>query len=236
MGLGTASMLLSVAIHLIVGTRLLLLARRSGALPELLIGGGLALVGLAKIVSVILGTAAWVNMLSLALTSMSHILFYLVWWYVFRRQTRWAVLLCAGAAAALIAAFGYQTHLGWQTTGSGWGTWYNYVRTQVASAGFAWGAFECLSYHRRLRRRIPLGLAKPSTALRFLLWGMSMMATLVIVASLNLRYDLGLLSAMSLQVIWIAMNLVSGACLWLSFLLPSALRNRIDRPAMEAAA
>jgi hypothetical protein len=49
----------------------------------------------------------------------------------------------------------------------------------VSAFTFAWSASESLAYHARLRRQLALGIANPVVVNRFLLWGVSSVASVI---------------------------------------------------------
>jgi hypothetical protein len=84
----------------------------------------------------------------------------------------------------------------------------------------AWGAFEALRYHARLRRRLALGLAEPLLVRRFLLWGLGLGGAALscsIDATAKLFVDRALDYA-ALTLLDAAAGTLAAACLFLSFL------------------
>jgi len=235
------STFLSAVIHGVVGARLLYLAGQTKKLPEAAIGGALTLLAVAKFF--VVGAHALnafepvtVDIIEKALSALSHLLFFVVWWQVFRADALWAKLFTLLAAILLVGGFAYQLNQGWVLGSHAWGTWYNQFRIDVAVVAFLWGAVECFAYVGRLRKRARIGLAAPSMALRFALWGTSVSVTLIIPLALHLQLDAALLSSTITLAIWPVSNLISGLCLWFSFLTPPALIRFVDRNyQMEAA-
>ncbi len=168
-------------VSLVIGVRLLLLARRTGEIPELLIGlavlgtgplgYGLSMLALAAsgqstITSATLQGSGFV---AIFIGSAAQCLFV---WYVFRRQAIWARPLVYTAIVLLAAAYAADIlETGLMNRGYD-GTWF---RTGMALRllVMVWNSSESLLYWRRLRRRLRLGLADPVVTNRFLLWGVS---------------------------------------------------------------
>jgi hypothetical protein len=167
-------------VSLVIGVRLLLLARRTGELPELLIG--LAVLGIGPL-------GYGLSMLALAASGQSTITSatlqgssfvavfigagaqYLFVWYVFCRQARWARPLVYTAIALLAVAHAgdiLENGLLMRRDGSSW-FWCGMVLRLFA---MAWLSIESLVYWSRMRRRLRLGLADPVVTNRFLLWGL----------------------------------------------------------------
>jgi len=186
--LGTAAFVL---VSLLIGLRLVRLARRTGERPELYLGLGIlgtAVLGYGlQIASVVLrggpeSTRA-VSATMVALTGAGKVLhaagvtlvllFVLT---VFRRHEPGARVLFGVAAATIWIGLvgqgltgGYrdlmQRELFW---------WMEYA---VIWTYPLWGAFESFRYHRRMRKRVRIGLAEPLVANRFLLWGLASSGT-----------------------------------------------------------
>ena len=100
----------------------------------------------------------------------------------------------------------------------------------VASIGipFAWNAIESTVYYRRMRKRLALELADPVTTHRFLLWALASWTSFAQIAAIAFLRGRGLPIVSPLPMAIIAVcALLSSACWWLAFLMPSAYRNRI---------
>ena len=179
-GLAAASILLLVGISLVVGVRLLALWLRTRGLPELLLGTMLVLLcGIGypgQIVALRLEGAAVVPvyLLSNVAISVAIALLYLFTWRVFRAQDRWAlVFACAGAAAlgfntvarAQEVLVTHDIRMGAANMLEGM------LQTAAVSVAYLWTAWESLRHHEMMKRRVRIGLADPTVANRFLLWG-----------------------------------------------------------------
>lgn len=180
--LALASVLAFAVVSGIVGTRLLLLARRSQQLPELCVGLGLLMVGaigypLSLLVRMALSgmAASVVTAVSVCMSAGGSVAIYFFTWSVFRRAAGWAKALCGAAAAAMLAYAGvgvlraFTEAPGWLGQVDGW-----FVVMQVTTVfSYAWTAVEAFRYYGMLRRRLSLGLADPVVTNRFFLWFLS---------------------------------------------------------------
>ena len=176
-----------------LGTRLVLRARRSRELPELLLGLHLLLaLGLGYVL-----VSAGVVVAELSDDPPRHVIAPLL-------ALGYAITI-AGLTATLLftrQVFHPDGRLGWALAlgaaaamGSGW-------LAYGASGGFSQGTFESLEarllmgsmvlangwvaveplrYYRRMRRRVRLGLAEPIVTDRFLLWGLGSLARVLMV-------------------------------------------------------
>lgn len=186
--LGTAAFVL---VSLVIGVRLVLLARRTGERPELYLG--LGIVGTAtlgyglQIASMILrggpeSTKA-VTTTMMALTGLGKLLhdggvtlvllFVLT---VFRRNEAGARMLFGVAVSTIwIGMVGQGVASGYRDPMHRdlfWWMEYAIIWTYPL-----WGAFESFRYHARMRKRVRIGLADPLVANRFLLWGLASSGT-----------------------------------------------------------
>jgi hypothetical protein len=166
-------------VSLVIGVRLLLLARRTGEIPELLIGlavlgiGPLgfglsmlafATLGRSTITSATLQGSAFV---AVFIGSAAQCLFV---WYVFRRQAAWAPPLVYAATALLATAYGADILENGLVDRQYGGVWF-WSSVVLRLLVMAWCSVESLLYWSRMRRRLRFGLADPVVANRFLLWG-----------------------------------------------------------------
>ena len=175
----------------IVAARLLGLAWRTRALPEIALGTSYALGGMLGWVAIVLGTAfaARAPAAGLALQffglfclSAGHLATALFIWRVFNPDSAWARALFGALLATAIVEYVHNVgQLGvifpppssfWYWPGAVWRT-----------GTYVWMPFVALRYHRRLRLRLAIGLADPVATNRVLLWGI--MGTLMLVASVG---------------------------------------------------
>jgi hypothetical protein len=96
-------------------------------------------------------------------------------WRVFRPSERWPLALAAGFVAAMgVGWLGYAAS-GALATGRYQGGWVWLLYAGMLATNL-WVGIEPLVYHAKLRKRVPLGLAEPLVADRFLLWGLGSLA------------------------------------------------------------
>jgi hypothetical protein len=178
-GLTGALYLLTV---LIVGGRLVMLARRTKQLPELLLGGALLLGGVlggpleaasvslrAETGNAIAGTLLLAGKIASLAALICHANFVRC---VFRPRERWAWLLVAVMIACPVAAlFGYSAHGAFATSEIPW-SWF-WIDLSARIIGSTWLAAEGAIYYGMMKRRLRLGLAEPLVTNRFLLWTMA---------------------------------------------------------------
>ena len=94
-------------------------------------------------------------------------------WRVFHPDRRWAFYLCVATSALLFDSWMAVILPGQHSSVTGFTNWFH---LHVASRAFAsaWGASAALLHHRRLRRRLALGLVDRFTCHRFGLWGFAL--------------------------------------------------------------
>jgi hypothetical protein len=244
--LGLASALAFVGVGAAVGGRLLWQARRTRALPEALVGGALAiLAGVAwpLLLLVSAGSALPEGVLRLA-WAVASLAMGLGWstvglftWRVFRPQSRgalgftllaFAVVFGAGLAGARRAyALADVSTLAAPNPGG-------LVLVLGAQVLYAWSAVESLRYRALLVRRIPLGLADPLVADRFLLWGViSLLAIASLVPGLASHFERAPDPTLVRLVVGL-LGLASSTALYFAFLPPASyarwIRARAPQP------
>jgi len=229
---------------LAIGVRLQLLARRTGASPERLLGLGLGLtggVGYGILIAVSLARQAVGDAPAPALVfwglvgkgihdlGVVAMLAFIV--TVFRPGVSWA----RGLAGAMIAvlAVGY---LGNALTGGfasmRLGFWY-WVGFSVIGSYPMWAAAEAFRYHGLMRKRRAIGLADPILVNRFLLWGVASLFSVAAIWTISLPAVLGLPLAEQQRVAPASMSLTGlwgiGAisAYWLTFFPPAWYRARV---------
>jgi len=224
---------------LVIGVRLLLLARRTGQIPELLIG--ITVLGIGPLgygLSILaFATAARAGILSATLWGSGFLAvfvgttaLYLFVWYVFRRQQRWVLwvvlLAIAGLALALMSNI-LQNSLVNRTSG-GLGFWIGMLLGMIA---LAWSSLESLRYWLVMRRRLRLGLAGPVVTNRFLLWGAGSGAAFLGIALLAVMMVIDGFGAMRTPIANLIVSLhglAAAAAMWLVFQPPAAYLRFIE--------
>ncbi|MBW2287322.1 MAG: hypothetical protein JRG80_10610 [Deltaproteobacteria bacterium] len=164
---------------LVVGGRLLLLAYRHRALPELLLGAAFLVGPLSGALSQYIhapgfphsvqtrGLMLLVNYLGgMAGVILSASFVRLV----FRPGRAWALALTLAIAAGGVGLILWTWSIGTFTTGNEVAV-QRAILSSVSLPATLWAAIEALSHYRMLRRRIRLGLGDPLVANRLLLWG-----------------------------------------------------------------
>jgi len=183
-------LLLFVVMSSLVGVRVLLLARQTRGVPELLMGAGMVSIAtLGYPLTLVAGFGGPSGAMNLALyaagsflTQLGITLIYAFTWQVFRPAAGWARGLVAAGSAIMLASLVGTTAALARADAS--------VPSHVAAqawlgvgmvgytAGFLWTAIEGLLHYRSALRRVAFGLADPVVANRFLLWGFfGLMAT-----------------------------------------------------------
>jgi hypothetical protein len=94
---------------------------------------------------------------------------------VFWPEARWPLVAIAGLMAAMLAGWLGATTTGAFETGSYASGWVRLLTAGMLATNL-WVGIEPLLYHTKLAKRVPLGLAEPLVADRFLLWGLGSLA------------------------------------------------------------
>jgi len=226
--------LLYVATVTVVGVRMLILARKTGGRPELLLGAGSLLVvavGLPTSIASGFGKSAaevhvafW--MASELATQLGIVLLYLFAQQVFRPGAPWAravvigvaiyLPVClAGAGRALEAA---APQLDSVAATRGW-----LLLCFLGYGGcFLWSSAESMLQYRMAVRRQALGLADPVVASRFLLFSVYGLAAMAIMLANAAAVLFGFNLATSLVVLGPSalLGLVASAAIYFAFLPP----------------
>jgi len=238
----TIAGLFSVLASWFVGVRLLLLARRTGQVPELLLGLTLFLAGgcwsplmavgrqattLADPVRGALVVAGAVcglaGMTSLAVFN----------WRVYRPHVAWSPALAGAIVLTLTGVFVLQS------LGAGWvefarserGPWL--IGSWVGVGIYGWASFEAWRQHGMQVRRGALGLADPVVTDRMRLWALAVSAAFLGALVLAICQAIGVPIAGTAigLTLTAAIAAVAGACLWLAFVPPATYLARVRRAA-----
>jgi hypothetical protein len=232
---------------LVIGVRLLVLARRTGKLPEFLIGVGVLCLGpfgygLAMLAFALashsLALSATLMGTSLLANSIGAISQYLFAGTVFRRDAAWAWALVWIAIALLLAGYVGDLVENGLVNRRNAGAWF-WLSASVRATGLGWSAFESLRYHRIMRRRTQLGLADPVVTESFRLWGLGTSAalagSLVALAASSLT-DYAVSSTPVLGLLLSLLGLIAAIAMWLAFLPPAAWLRRVEARGRRASA
>jgi len=226
----------------VVGSRLLLTARRTKQLPELLFGLGFLGAGVGLGIGQLGANLVWTAATPFA-TAMNTALFGLVVagvvalhaavWRVFHTRDLWG--FGAFAVGSCLAIVGYGMRIG-----AG-----DFSAHVVDTSGlrvfvfalmwvFTWAGTEAIPLYLRLRRQVRLGLAKPVAASQIGLWGVaaSLSAVMTFVIGVNLLsfHRSPLVDTFSTGLLLLTVLGASGA-IWCAFFPPAALRSRLDASA-----
>jgi hypothetical protein len=239
----------------VVGVRLVLLARRTRALPELLLGSailGTAVLGYGTLVASLIlrggemgGDA--VSPLAVFLSGAGQILhdagvtcFLLFTVYVFRREDRWARHVACVALLLLWGGLAWgAAHGSFRTGNVGTLAWY--CEYAVVWTYPVWNAVEALRYGAMMRRRVRLGFADPLVANRFALWGLGSVFSALAIGIASIPFFLmdqpELLASATppIRVATAIAGLASVSCSYLAFLPPAWYVRRVQAASARAA-
>jgi hypothetical protein len=237
--------LLSVLVSFLVGARMVLLSRRTGQTPELLIGLDLILVGGGWSALIAVGRqatglsgdvrAALVFAGGLcAVAGMACLMVFI--WRTFRPDR-------AGALAALALSLLFASLFVAQGLAPGWlafatderGPWAN--ASLFTSFNYLWACFESMRHASMLSRRVHLGLADPVVADRVRLFA-ALMATGTVASWIFASFQAAGV-AVGGTTIGLSLGgtvcLFSVALLWLAFMPPASYLESVRRRAVVEA-
>jgi hypothetical protein len=231
---------------LTAGMRLVMLWRRTGQLPELLIGIGvlgIGPVGFGLTTMAQLSRAGhpelarWILALALLAVCTGSFAKYVFNWRVYHprrvlvRRIVWtAGVLLASFYAAEIFTSGFRHEYAQSPANLG--------RATLTIGCLLWGSGEALLYWRKMRRRLRLGLADPVVTNRFFLWGLGAGAAgLGTAIGTGAQLVTGLAPA---QMPWITLSssihgLTAAVALWLAFVPNRAYLRFIEARARRRA-
>ena len=230
----------------ILSVRLLLLARRNRALPELLLGIAFLFGGTLGAVTeaaggVMLetygpgrGGAMLAVGKAFGLIGIGANCFF-VWW-VFRRDEPWAFRLVLGLIALMGA--GYALHFWSGAFASGVQSplafWIEFVGRVVSPA---WLGVEAALYSQRMSRRVKLGLGDPVVANRFWLWAVASCTGIgfLLTSIPPLYFDRDSLLVSIDLVLFSLLGLATSVAYWLAFFPPAAYRRWLTSRVVEPA-
>lgn len=230
-----------IAVSLVLGVRLLGMARRTRALPELAIGLNFLLAGaigyslliaaesLRLLPASLTGVGSFAGVAAISLGAIAICVFSARVFHPGSVLARVAQLLLGGWLALGIAG-SWSLHVAGATSGAGFwlGRW---APNLGMLAAYAWSSIAPLRYAAAMRRRAQIGLGDALIANRMQLWGIGTgsiagIALLHLVAQLFGHYELppSLVGAVSSLV------LVTAVAEWFAFFPPRFYRRRFATP------
>jgi hypothetical protein len=237
-----------VVFCMVLGVRLVRLARRNAARPELLLGSALFLMGgLGYGILITMAFSrgwfgeaglAWIPTLSLigkALHDVGVLCMIGFVLTVFRPTEPWARALAGTMAAALVVGYvGHALSDGFRDVrpGTPW-YWLGFVTIGTLPI---WNAIEAFLYHGQMKKRAALGLAEPMVVNRFLLWGIASIFSALAVWTVSIPSMLSFAAdrqmalapfTLSLTATW---GIGSIGTYWLAFFPPAWYARRVKSP------
>lgn len=231
--LGAVSVAVFTLTILIVGVRLLLLARRTRKPPELWLGLAMSLPVVGNVLVVVGLDLGVPDPLGWRLAAVGSLIINLGFSAiaafnrkVYRPEARWAawlVVTIAAAAVAMPIASVFLPHPG----GKSLMYWPEFA---LRAGCYVWGAGEAFRYFRLMQRRVRFGLSDPLVANRFLLWGLACGFGLVMLIGLTV----GRVPASGgvrpvIEGVGAAFGLPAAVSMWLAFFAPRGYRRYFGR-------
>lgn len=233
------SMLLTTIVTVTVGVRLLIVARRTKRLPEMLFGiafvGGGAGQAFAQVGQRVLWNepGTWSTVMNAAcygLVVVGTLALWVVTRRVFHPGGSWAGWLCILGGTLTVVAFGLRIVDGDFMTGMP-GTRGHGLHVVARAVLMAWLSTEAFRHYRMLRRRVALGLADPMATNQVLLWAISALATLgaaLIIGFWAFVLRLHPLESSVATSMLVTVVAVVSVGTWCAFFPPDALRRRVE--------
>ncbi|GEM_PF-1298838 len=233
--------LLSILVGFGVTWRLFALARRTRALPELLLA--ISFAGLFCVGYPMSGAS---RAPGLVMTHEGALLFAIgslgmgvgiaalarFPYVVFRPGHRWGALLAfAIAALGTVGSLGSAAVVAMARTREAMiadiQSWTIALMLSVALS-YTWNGLESFRYYGKMKKRAALGISNPETTHRFLLWSLASAASVASAASMIVIRAAGLPIMAPLGASIIACTtFVTTTCWWLAFFMPDAYRRRV---------
>ncbi len=237
--LALAGLVAYLGSSLLLGVRLLWLARRSRALADLSFGIAYLAGGALGWATFLVSQTPAVQASPAAPLFARSSLFFVVLgvsammlatWRLFRPDRRWAAALAAALAAVMAVEVVHNCLLTATVFPPATDPWY-WPGALARSVAFVWLPYEVLRYRAMLQKRRRLGLADARAIDQMLLWGVASLATLashavaVVASTLGVerRYGAALILVFSVD------GLVSGVAVWLAFFPPAWYVRRVER-------
>jgi hypothetical protein len=221
-----------VLVSLVIGTRVLWLARRTRGLPEFAMALGLLLMGgLGYPILILAQFGSFLPDGARVFLIVVHLVFHAVAmpavavfnWRVFRPREAWAKAFVVAICLAVLACFvGQGVDPGYRAMAlGGEQVWLLYG--QIGVVVFLWSGIESLRYFARLRRRQKIGLADAVVANRFLLWGAGTLCAGSVTTLIQILQALGIDTngTPAGAAVIAPLGLAASVTLWLAFLPPA---------------
>lgn len=229
----------------VVGAKLLRLAKRTGGFPEralglfFLLGGGVGY-PLSALAALFPDWHAPLSLGSSLFTGVSMAMLFLFTARVFRAGDRGGrVGVAIGLALVLTYVLGHSI-ANFSASGPDevmraqmiWGG----VSLVMSGAAYGWTSFESLRHYLRSRRRLAIGLGDPVASNRMLLWGLMGLTTIaVVVVDAVLLYSAPVFAReVAIPLVTCGGGLVVGVILILAFFPPRAYLEAIRRQAIAS--
>lgn len=232
---------LFVLASLIVGGRIMWMARRTRGLPELVLGAALFLmggIGYPLMMAAVNGhaladstrSALVAGQIAANLVGMGGICWFTM--HIFRPRVAWAKALWLGLSGlyvGLAAAQVLGSSLIAFANSPETGPWYisNYAGIVVMS----WAGIESLRYWGMQKKRLALGLADPVVADRFRLWGVAILTatSITVISSAFQLAGVNMIGTASGSLVIGVLGLVASATLGLAFMPTQGYIERVRR-------
>jgi len=228
-----------IVVSLIVGIRLLGLARRTRRLAEFAMGIGLVLIAglgyplmmLARFGEFLPEQARLVLLVGYQFCQIIGISFVALFnWRVFRPSSRWAGVLVMAVATGMLGCFiGQVLSPGLRAfMYANEGIWT--LSSPLTILPLGWAGLESLRYHLLMRRRQRLGLADPVVTDRFRLWAIGTLTAggMSAYSFLSLILGVDVNATPEGPAILGAFGVIAACALWLAFLPPSTYRRWLE--------
>jgi hypothetical protein len=207
---------------LVVAIKTFVLWLRTRGLPEFLLSMMLlcaTVLGYPLAIATTLSKAWWIHVTSLVMLNLGFTCLLLFTLKVFRPNTVWARCLVGLLLSMLIVGtvtYSVAENPPPITAMSGLAL-FNLVPIAVA---YFWTSFESLSYYRRLRMRLRLGLTDVVVANRVLLWGfMTLSAGIAVIINAS-AMEAGSYMSPPIVLVSSVLGVVHASCLFLAFHTP----------------
>jgi hypothetical protein len=237
-----ASFLVLLSVGTTVGSRMLLLARRTRKLPELALGTASLSIALGGVFlcPILYFAGRWPEEAVFATAIASSVAnavtcsaVCLITWRVFRPDRFWAASVWATVSLALLAAVLVQILRGdvvphWALRPE------NHVFMWVRVGAFLWAGLEALRYAGMMRRRARVGLGDAVVVSQIRLWGVAGVTISLMLVFWTLAPHLGHASVVDWPVgmfLANALGIVAACSLYLAFLPPLAWQRWIEERA-----